>query len=374
MKILMCAPFDTNGRYRGGITEMAVGICTQEEELSRLGLRIERFETCRIRRDAASEGRLRLSNIRNFLAARRALYREIRQGDHEVVYYHTSMRMGLLKDLLILQHARRARRIRTVVHIHYGEAEKILPHNRFLRAWTLRLLRKAADSILLLSKRTKEELATYGVPEKRMEVLYNFNQLRYSEQEMADKLLRMRRGEPLRLLFVGSLSERKGVRDLLSAMRACRYPYSLELCGVPTDAGMEVLCRDAEEQSGGKVYLSGYVRGSDKKDAYSRADVLVLPSYEEGLPVVILEAYAAGCAVIAGRVGAIPEIVAPENGVLITPGDRAALAAAIHAYASDRERLAATAACNHRAAAVYTPAHFLSELSGIFYKKEEPAE
>lgn len=57
-----------------------------------------------------------------------------------------------------------------------------------------------------------------------------------------------------------------------------------------------------------------------------KSSVLVLPSYNEGLPMAILEGMACGKAIISTTVGAIPEVVKKENGILVQPGDVTALA------------------------------------------------
>ena len=68
-------------------------------------------------------------------------------------------------------------------------------------------------------------------------------------------------------------------------------------------------------------------------------DALVLPSYSEGLPNVVLEAFAAGVPVVATAVGGIPEIVADgENGYLVPPGDATALAARMRDLLGSRSR------------------------------------
>lgn len=365
MKILMCAPYDTNGRFRGGITELACGICAAQEELNRVGLAVRKFETCRVVRSATSNGRFDLGNLKNYIACRTALADAVREEDFDAVYCHSSMKLGLLKDLLMLRHMQSVRRVHTVLHIHFGEIDKILPYAQPLRSFTLRLLAEVPDRIILLSERTKEEFVAAGIPKERLSVLYNFETLSYSEQEIRDKAVRVLQKDALHLLFIGSLCSRKGIPDLLKALSLYHTPLCIELCGSPTEEDVGEACRIAAEASEGRMKLVGYVQGNDKKDAYSRADVLVLPSYEEGLPVVLLEAYAAGCAVIATPVAAIPEVVLEKNGILVPPGDAAALAAAIDALGDDRRRLADMMTENHSAAARYTPARFLTELIEI---------
>ena len=71
-----------------------------------------------------------------------------------------------------------------------------------------------------------------------------------------------------------------------------------------------------------RLLVLGTVVGEKKERLLRKADFLVLPSYHEGLPMVVVEAMAAGLAIVATPVGGIPEIVAPGvNGCLVVPGD-----------------------------------------------------
>ncbi|HKW41273.1 MAG TPA: glycosyltransferase, partial [Gemmatimonadales bacterium] len=92
-----------------------------------------------------------------------------------------------------------------------------------------------------------------------------------------------------------------------------------------------------------RVVLRGRVSGVELGDAYAAADVLALPSIldsrsdTEGLGVVLLEAMSYGVPVIGSRVGGIPDIIVDgETGLLVAPGDPAALAAALQRLAEDR--------------------------------------
>ena len=98
---------------------------------------------------------------------------------------------------------------------------------------------------------------------------------------------------------------------------------------------------------GSRVQWLGEVVGAAKDSALAASDIFVLPSRAEGLPMAMLECMGAGMAVVATRVGAIPEVITEgREGLLVPPGDAAALAAAMDRLASDadlRQRMAAAA-------------------------------
>ncbi len=131
------------------------------------------------------------------------------------------------------------------------------------------------------------------------------------------------------VLFLGDFSQRKGVRDLLAAAPAVvqRRPAArFVIAGGAPPADVAALAHPL----GAAVEFPGFVRGADKLRRLQEASLLVLPSYAEGLPVTILEAMAAGLAVVATPVGGVPDVFADGvNGRLAPPGDVPALAAAI---------------------------------------------
>ena len=90
---------------------------------------------------------------------------------------------------------------------------------------------------------------------------------------------------------------------------------------------------------------------------YENADVVCLPSRAEGVPMALLEGMAFGLPVLATRVGGIPDLVGPESGVLVAPGDVAGLANAIIGFADDPTRRRSMAgSARRRAMSVADPA------------------
>lgn len=150
-----------------------------------------------------------------------------------------------------------------------------------------------------------------------------------------------RRPGPLRLLFLGLLGERKGSYDLLEAVaRVSVGPdpvaVELKLAGDGDVAGtQEAIGRLGLER---KVEYLGWIGPERKVELLADADVFVLPSYREGLPMAILEAMAAGVAVLTTPVNGIPEAITDgANGLFVAPGDVPALATAIRRLAADPE-------------------------------------
>lgn len=140
-----------------------------------------------------------------------------------------------------------------------------------------------------------------------------------------------------RILFLGNLLERKGLSDLL---RALSYLQSRSTQWEATIAGggdVEGYRRKAAELGlGDNVKFFGWARQDQAVELLAQADALVLPSYDEGLPLVILEALANGVAVVCTPVGEIPSTLRDgSEAVFVQPGDSAGIAAALDRLMTD---------------------------------------
>jgi len=150
------------------------------------------------------------------------------------------------------------------------------------------------------------------------------------------------------LLFLGLLGSNKGIYDLLVAVSRLRerFPEIVLKCGGKGEVE-EVSSRVSKLGIADNVELLGWVFGDKKKQLFAEAAVYVLPSYNEGMPMSILEAMAHGLPVVATRVGGIPEVVdSGEDGFLVDAGDVDGLVAAIESLLSDaalRTRMGARA-------------------------------
>ena len=136
-----------------------------------------------------------------------------------------------------------------------------------------------------------------------------------------------KKGPGKRVLFMGDFSERKGIKTLVKAASIVKDKLPdvrFILCGGRRKEIAETVADWGIEEH---VEIKGFVSGREKSDIFKRADLFVLPSLSEGLPVVILEALSSGLPIIATPVGGIPDVFKEyQNGLFIEPGDHKALA------------------------------------------------
>jgi phosphatidylinositol alpha-1,6-mannosyltransferase len=169
---------------------------------------------------------------------------------------------------------------------------------------------------------------------------------------------------PLRLVTVARLSPEKGLADLLRAvasLAADGAAVTLTVAGSGPDEQRLAALAD-ELGVGDRVRFAGFVpHGPALVAVLDEADVFVLPSRSEGLPHSVAEAMARGLPVVATAIGGIPELLGDGSGVVVAPGDPAALAEAIGALQADPARRAGLSASSLRRVRRFEPEAQLAE-------------
>jgi glycosyltransferase involved in cell wall biosynthesis len=173
----------------------------------------------------------------------------------------------------------------------------------------------------------------------------------------------VRIGEAPLIVFLGRLSERKGVPELLSAlgspvMAGLRWQAVLAGDGPVTEYRQQASAMGLSD----RVDMPGWLDVNRTRALCRRADILVLPSHAEGMAMAVIEGLAHGLAVVTTRVGAHEEAVTDgESGLFVPVGDRDALAATLVRLVGDpalRNRLSAGAR-----------ARYLSQFSMAAYQR-----
>ncbi|MGE7413087.1 glycosyltransferase family 4 protein [Methylobacterium tarhaniae] len=156
--------------------------------------------------------------------------------------------------------------------------------------------------------------------------------------------------DPVRLFYHGRVDRRKGVLDFLDALSLLRLrgtPFTAIISGIGPDVEPARALAADLGFSDAQVRFTGYADYDAVPGLYAMGDVFVSPTYAEGFSNTILEAMAAGQAVVSTHsVGVSDCLRDGENGLLVQPGDVPALAEALHRIITDRAlraRLAASA-------------------------------
>lgn len=198
----------------------------------------------------------------------------------------------------------------------------MLATHRFLGTW-----HHAVDAYIALSEFSRRKLVEGGLPADRIVVKPNFA---YPEPCVGA-------GNGGYAVYVGRLSEEKGVQTLLSAWRSLGDSVPLKIAG---DGPLVGLVREAAAGNKAIRWLQG-VSHEEVYELIGAAAFLVLPSqcYEGALPRVVIEAFAKGTPVIVPRHGAMADIVDGRNGLCFATGDAEDLAAKVRCLCSNASTL-----------------------------------
>lgn len=251
------------------------------------------------------------------------------------VHVNMAERLSLFRKASVVLFTR-AVGLPVILHLHaaqlhhfYRDLPSVL---QLLVRWTF----ARATTVLVLGQASKAFVTdTLKVPAERVTIVNNgVPDALVARQESAQA------GKPLRLFFLGNLSERKGVSDLIRALGRSKVAaggnFEAVFGGIGDIEGYQALARKVG--AGDVCKFEGWVGQKKAATLMAGTDVLVLPSYDEGLPLVILEAMANSTAVICTPVGEIPHAL--RNGtdaLFVQPGDVDQLAQAIDKVLTDSE-------------------------------------
>ena len=206
---------------------------------------------------------------------------------------------------------------RVVLHIHGGQFHKFLNSLSWWKRMLVRLVFRASDRVVVLSEEWSRRLSGWCAAEKLVVVPNGV-----PVQSMGCK----QKDEIIHVLCLANYSEAKGQSDLLRAVAGTSDPssFKIALLGVESEKGYRELLHSLVDKLNltGQVEIPGPKIGIEKQSYMNKADIFCLPSYDEGLPMSMLEAMATGIPVIMTRVGAIPEVISDRvDGFLYDPGN-----------------------------------------------------
>jgi glycosyltransferase involved in cell wall biosynthesis len=366
------------------ITRLNIGGPAINAALLSTRLDPDRFATLLVAgSEAASEGSmLGLGRLGEGLALRRvaALGREISPVDDlralaaitkiarefrpHIVHTH------LAKAGTIGRVAARLAGARAVVHTYHGTVFRGYFGGLKSRAVVgiERSLSHITTKIVAITPSQRRELIELGIGDERkvVEIPLGFDLAPFLDPP-DQNVARDRLGLPREVPIVAIVARLVPVKDLSLFIRAMAKVPEPALAVVVGDGELRTAL-EAESAAlglGGRCRFLGWQR--DVSFVYAAADVVALTSRNEGSPVSIIEAMAAGRAVICTAVGGVPDVVQPGTGVLVPSGDDAAFASGVTALLSDPARRAELGAAARRAVhPAYDAARLVSDITRLY--------
>ena len=264
------------------------------------------------------KGVKRVFNPLRFLVATFRLWNRIKKDgiSPDLCHVHVLTRTAILPYLLKLTQG-----VPYIVTEHWS---RYLSENRkkaytgLLRKCLSTFLSQNAFALTAVTNALLSEMAQCGVRNQQSLVIPNVVDTDRFQHKESKK-------QPGVILHVGCFDEKaKNIKGLLHTVKRLHdagNPFKLKLVGTGEDWQM---CLDYAKKIGldpSVAEFTGLLLGQELVEEYQRCEALVLFSHYETQGVVLLEAFACGKPVIASRVGGIPEIMAPERGLLIEPGN-----------------------------------------------------
>ncbi|WP_148715346.1 glycosyltransferase family 4 protein [Chitinolyticbacter meiyuanensis] len=281
--------------------------------------------------------------------------------DVAAVHIHTASNASYWRKLPFLLLCR-ACRVPYLLHVH-GAGFIVFYENRSgaLGQWLIRYGLRHADEVIALSSQWAADLARI---EPQAKVVRIYNPIAEVEALKAERKHDC-------ILFLGEVGKRKGVFELISALAEI----------LPRRAGTKLWIGGLGDIEGAKLHAQklgvsesiewlGWVVGPQKQQLLSTATVLALPSYNEGLPMSILEALSFGVPVVSTTVGGIPDALGEDGGTcLVEPGDVSALASALlRVLESDELQLALAERGRRRVKEHFSTTVVMSQLDGVYQR------
>ncbi|ALJ00983.1 glycosyltransferase family 4 protein [Rufibacter tibetensis] len=273
-----------------------------------------------------------------------AILEFLKTSKMDLVHIHVASGASFYrKSLFVLLSKLRGKPV--VMHVHGADFDSFYNSSSSIAQWYIRMIFSFCSSILVLSGFWRHFFEK-NISNKNVEVLHNgvYTQFFASCYTMPANLSKF--------LFLGRLGQRKGVYDLLEAadILVNRHHHHDLVFYLAGDGEIEQVHRIVQEKGlQNNVQVLGWIGEKEKMEWLKRADTMILPSYNEGLPMSILEAMAAGKIIISGRVGGIPDLVTEGvNGFLITPGDVESLCQHIAFVKSNPQEMIRMAENNQR--------------------------
>ncbi|MEO7673048.1 MAG: glycosyltransferase family 4 protein [Pyrinomonadaceae bacterium] len=240
------------------------------------------------------------------------ILRRIRNEKPDIVHINTSMvPMAVFRDLALAAVARSAG-CPILLHIHGGPFVTRGLGN-FATAAAAKMLLRISDLIVVLSEVEKESLLKY-LPNVQIRVLPNAIPI-----DAIPEFERLQNGRTI--IFLGRLHESKGLREIVQiCKRLLEQGADFRFTCYGTGPEQEKFTSDMTAVLGDKFHFGGVVTGAEKWRALRNADIFLLPSRYEGLPIALLEAMAAGCVPVISATGSVSTVVDDGvNGFLIEP-------------------------------------------------------
>ena len=234
----------------------------------------------------------------------------------DIVHIHSSFGPSFYRKIPFIYMAKWVHKP-IINHCHGAEFDHFYINASERKKRLIKKVYNKCDAFIALSEEWKDNLLQI-VPKEKITVIENYSII--NEEAVRSRELKENRKQ---ILFLGELGQRKGVYDIPKVVKEVAQVFPDVIFILGGDGEMQKIKGLVKKNSVEKnVIFPGWVRGKEKDKLLKESDVFFLPSYNEGMPMSILDAMGYGMPIISTNVGGIPKIVKNgENGYRYDPGD-----------------------------------------------------
>ena len=248
---------------------------------------------------------------------------------YDVIHIHMASRRSTFRKGKYIRIAKRYGK-KIILHIH-GAEFKIFYNNECnnnQKKYIIDTL-NMADKIIVLSEEWKDFFSKL-VDKNKIEVIYNAILIPDNFKKNLDTK---------RILFLGRFGKRKGIYDLIKVLEKLCIEYPDLTLYAGGDGEIEKVRQIVNEKKlENNIKILGWVNGEEKEKLLKESSFYILPSYNEGMPMSVIEGMAYKNVTVSTNVGGIPKVITNmQNGILINPGDTESLYRYLDELLQDKE-------------------------------------
>ena len=277
----------------------------------------------------------------------------------KIVHVHTAERGSFYRKMTIAKTAKFFGK-KVVIHMHAADFREFYRDSK-KQDWIVESL-NICDRLIALSPSWRDFYISIGIPKEKVIILNNII-------TPPNKPNNRKFEYPVRMHFFGHLAKRKGIWDLLDVLKEhheeLRGKYHLRFGG--NEFEDEIKSTIAENHLEDIATFEGWAYGDLKENILKWSDILILPSYNEGLPIAILEAMSYGMPIISTPVGGIPVVVKNhQNGILVTPGNKEEIWESLKYFIENPKKIHEYGQKSLELVKDFTPEYVMGQLKEIY--------
>jgi len=240
------------------------------------------------------------------------------EGKVDLAHIHTSYERSFYRKIFFI-FISSFFKVKIILHLHSSKFDDFFIDSGGLKKKIIEFFLKKSHAIVLLCKDWKEKI------DKRYSLIntvvinnptpLDIRQIKINTEESNSNFIK--------ILFLGFLIKTKGIYDLIEIadrLNKSSFAHKIIICGKGEEE--RKFLKKIKDRNLSNIEYLGWVLGKRKLDLLKNSDIFLLPSYKEGMPMVILEALTFGLPIISTKIAGLPDMVIDgENGYLLNPGD-----------------------------------------------------